>query len=55
MGRIDLIGGSKEEMAQSLKFLCDEDYEIMHSGHGADNSKTSQDKVARIWLRFLTR
>ena len=55
MGRIDLYGGSKEKMSESLKFLQEVEYETMHSGHGNDNDKKTQDKVANLWLRFLSR
>ncbi len=55
MGRTDLYGGDKEEMKKSLSWLIDEDYQIMHSGHGEDNNKKTQDKVASIWIKFLSR
>lgn len=55
MGRIDLFGGSKEEMKNSLQFLINKKYNVMHSGHGADNNKATQDKVCSLWLRFLNR
>lgn len=55
MGRIDLYGGSKQEMTKSLDFLHKLSYKIMHSGHGLDNDKTTQDKVINLWLRFLKR
>lgn len=55
MGRIDLYGGSKEKMRESLQFLKDLDYKIMHSGHGLDNDKKAQDKVTSLWVKFLSR
>ncbi len=55
MGRIDLYGGNKEDMKKSLTYLIEEDYEIMHSGHDVDNNKSTQDKVASLWLKFLNR
>lgn len=55
MGRIDLYGGSKEEMKKSLKVLAESQYSIMHSGHGSDNNKQTQDKVAKLWIKFLER
>lgn len=55
MGRIDLFGGSKKQMQKSLQKLVDLNYTTMHSGHGEDNSKFLQDKVAKLWLRFLSR
>lgn len=55
MGRIDLYGGSKDEMKKSLQKLLDLKFSVMHSGHGEDNTKFSQDKVAKLWLRFLSR
>ncbi len=55
MGRIDLYGGSKDEMKKSLERLLQMNYSVMHSGHGEDNAKFSQDKVTKLWLRFLSR
>ncbi len=55
MGRLDLYGGNKNEMKKSLEFLLNLNYVTMHSGHGEDNLKTSQDKVAKLWLKFLCR
>lgn len=55
MGRIDLYGGDKKKMKESLEFLTGKDYQIMHSGHGIDNDKIVQDKVAKLWLRYLSR
>lgn len=55
MGRIDLYGSDKLEMSKSLKFLQNYDFSTMHSGHGEDNSKLTQNKVINLWLRFLNR
>ena len=55
MGRIDLYGGDKKKMAESLKTLKEENYTVMHSGHGKDNEKIVQDKVAALWIKFLSR
>ncbi len=55
MGRVDLYGGNKIQMKQSLEVLLNEDYTIMHSGHGEDNDKKTQDKVIKIWTKFLSR
>ncbi len=55
MGRIDLFGGDKAEMKKSLEKLVKINYNVMHSGHGEDNSKASQDKVAKLWIKFLGR
>ena len=55
MGRIDLYGGSKERMKESLQTLLKEDYVVMHSGHGKDNDKQTQDKVCNLWIKFLNR
>ncbi len=55
MGRIDLYGGNKNEMKKSLEVLLNQKYSIMHSGHGEDNDKQTQDKVAKIWMKFLSR
>lgn len=55
MGRMDLHGGNKEDMKESLKFLLNQNYKTMHSGHGQDNDKSTQDKVINLWLRFLNR
>lgn len=55
MGRLDLFGGDKVEMQKSLEKLVSLDYAVMHSGHGDDNPKQLQDKVAKLWIRFLGR
>ncbi|MGN1200917.1 MAG: MBL fold metallo-hydrolase [Candidatus Caccovivens sp.] len=55
MGRIDLYGGDKNIMKTSLEFLSTLDYKIMHCGHGADVEKSLQDKVAKLWIKFLSR
>lgn len=55
VGRMDLYGGDRVEMLKSLKFLLQYDYKIMHSGHGIDNTKDTQDKVITLWQRFLSR
>ena len=55
IGRIDLYGGSKDEMIKSLTRLQEHEYQTMHSGHGEDNDKKTQDKVVSLWLRFLNR
>ena len=55
MGRTDLYGGSREEMSKSLSALKEHDYVTMHSGHGEDFDKKTQDKVASLWLRYLNR
>lgn len=55
MGRIDLYGGSKADMKNALEYLLNQNYEIMHSGHGEDRKKIEQDKVIKLWLRFLNR
>ncbi len=55
MGRMDLHGGNKKDMKESLKFLLNQNYKTMHSGHGQDNDKSIQDKVINLWLRFLNR
>lgn len=55
MGKIDLYGGSKKEMKNSLQFLQNLDYEIMHSGHGEDSLKINQNRVLNLWIKFLER
>ena len=55
MGRIDLYGGSKLKMIESLEYLLNKNYTVMHSGHGVDNEKIAQDKVAKLWIKFLSR
>lgn len=55
MGRTDLYGGSREQMSKSLSALKEYDYVTMHSGHGEDFDKKTQDKVASLWLRYLNR
>ena len=55
MGRIDLYGGDKDEMAKTFETLLSFDYQVMHSGHGEDNKKSQQDIVIKTWLRYLKR
>ncbi len=55
MGRLDLYGGNKNKMEESLNLLVSENYAVMHCGHGEDFPKATQDKVARVWLKFLSR
>ena len=55
MGRVDLYGGDKKMMKSSLEFFVNSDYVVMHSGHGQDNSKETQDRVAKLWIKFLSR
>lgn len=55
IGRTDLFGGSKAQMLNSLQKLQNVPFERAHSGHGADSSKTNQDKNIKVFLRFLSR
>lgn len=55
MGRIDLYGGNKLNMKESLEYLLKKEYSVMHSGHGVDNEKLVQDKVIKLWTKFLGR
>lgn len=55
VGRMDLYGGDKNEMLKSLQFLLGLEYRVMHSGHGLDNDKNTQDRVIMLWQRFLSR
>lgn len=55
MGRIDLYGGDKNQMKSSLQFLLDQNYHTMHAGHGEDVKKSAEDKVAKLWIKFLNR
>lgn len=55
IGRMDLYGGSKQEMIKSLKKLATLNYKTMHCGHGEDLSKEMADKVISTYLKFLTR
>lgn len=55
IGRMDLYGGSKQEMIKSLKKLATLNYKTMHCGHGEDLSKEMADKVISTYLRFLSR
>ncbi len=55
MGRIDLYGGDKNAMKRSLQFLVALDYHTMHCGHGAEVAKAVEDKVAKLWIKFLSR
>lgn len=55
IGRLDLYGGNKLDMAESLTTLLETNYKTMHSGHGESNSKKVQDTVATVWLKYLKR
>ena len=55
MGRTDLYGGDKVAMKNSLKFLRELEYKTMYSGHGEETPKQVQDKVANLWIKFLSR
>ena len=55
MGRVDLYGGDKNMMKSSLEYFVNSDYAVMHSGHGQDNAKETQDRVANLWIKFLNR
>ncbi len=55
IGRLDLYGGNKNEMAESLSVLLETNYKTMHSGHGESNSKRIQDRVVNVWLKYLKR
>lgn len=55
IGKIDLYGGDKAKMKESLMFLLNEDFKTIHSGHGNDNSKANQIKVLNLWIKFLGR
>lgn len=55
IGRMDLYGGDKFDMIQSLEYLIKKDYKVMYSGHGNENLKNDQDKNLKIWLRYLKR
>lgn len=55
IGRTDLFGGSKAQMLASLQKLQNVPFERAHSGHGADSSKTEQEKNIKVFLRFLSR
>ncbi len=55
MGRTDLYGGDKLKMKESLEYLLNENYSIMHCGHGEDFNKFTQNKVINLWLKYLNR
>ncbi len=55
IGRIDLFGGGKKQMIESLETLRTQDYDLMFSGHGVENKKHMQDQVCALWLKFLRR
>ena len=55
IGRMDLYGGNREEMIESLGKISKINYQKMHCGHGEDMPKQAQDKVITTYLRFLKR
>lgn len=55
IGRMDLYGGNKQDMLESLKKISALSYKTMHSGHGEDLTKKMADKVIATYIRFLSR
>lgn len=55
IGRMDLYGGNRQDMLQSLKALEKLEYKTMHCGHGEDLSKEMADKVIKTYIKFLSR
>ena len=55
IGRMDLYGGSKQDMLESLKKISALSYKTMHCGHGEDLTKEMADKVIATYIRFLSR
>ncbi len=55
IGRMDLYGGNKQDMLESLKKISALSYKTMHSGHGEDLTKEMADKVIATYIRFLSR
>jgi len=55
VGRTDLWGGDKQMMLASLQKILQKDYQIMHCGHGQYFDKKTQDKVVKLWHKFLSR
>ena len=55
IGRMDLYGGDKNLMANTLQFLIDFEYKTIHSGHGRDIKKVDQVNNFAIWKKYLER
>ena len=55
IGRMDLYGGNKQDMLESLKKISTLSYKTMHCGHGEDLTKDMADKVIATYIRFLSR
>lgn len=55
VGRTDLWGGDKQELLKSLQRILQTEYKTMHCGHGQDFDKPTQDKVVKLWYKFLNR
>ena len=55
IGRMDLYGGNKQDMLESLKKISALSYKTMHCGHGEDLTKEMADKVIATYIRFLSR
>lgn len=55
IGRMDLYGGDKNGMIKSLKFLLEQNYQILYFGHGEENTKENQDKIIKLWIKYLNR
>ncbi|MBO5344794.1 MAG: MBL fold metallo-hydrolase, partial [Clostridia bacterium] len=55
IGRVDLIGSSKNDMIDSLGKLEHISYDKVLSGHGEESNKEKQRKNLTIYKRFLTR
>ena len=55
IGRVDLIGSSKNDMVKSLQKLQTVKFEHCHSGHGQSSNYDRQERNLKAFLRYLTR
>ncbi len=55
IGRMDLYGGSKFEMLESLKRIFEIDFKILQSGHGEASSHEEQSRNLKTFIKFLSR
>lgn len=54
-GRLDLYGGDKAQMVESLKKVQSLDFQILESGHGEPSTRAWQERNLKTFIRFLSR